>query len=128
MDFQIAIASLGLILAAYAVYVEYKSRKGPYKALCDINDSMSCSKAFTSTYGSTLGLQNGVWGLLFYMLVIAMTLAGMSRGVLYLAILSVLGSGYLAYVLFAKLKDFCIVCTAIYLVNIALLVASILST
>lgn len=40
---------LGISLSAYAFYVETKAEgDNDYKALCDINEKMSCSKVFLS--------------------------------------------------------------------------------
>lgn len=50
-NFYINICSvLGLAIAFYSYYVKVKYLKNPsqYKALCDINDKMSCSKVITS--------------------------------------------------------------------------------
>ena len=39
----------GLVLSAYAYYVELKkSQDDSYTAMCDINEQISCSKVFTS--------------------------------------------------------------------------------
>lgn len=50
-NFYINICSvLGLVIALYSYYVKIKFLKNPsqFKALCDINDKMSCSKVITS--------------------------------------------------------------------------------
>ncbi len=43
------LAVVGILLSAYALYVDRKiDRKADYKAVCDINDRVSCSRAFKS--------------------------------------------------------------------------------
>ena len=40
---------VGIALSVYALHVELsKAHNKEYKALCDINEHMSCSKVFTS--------------------------------------------------------------------------------
>ena len=120
-------AIIGLILSSYAVYVERMAKKDAnFKPYCDISDLISCTKAFTSKYGTTLSLPNGVWGLIFYTIIIILSIVNYSTAILYVSILSVVGSIYLASILYFKLHDLCIVCTGIYVVNIALLIFSLI--
>ena len=125
MIYSIIILSfIGIILSIYAYSVERKSKKQEnYKAICDINERMSCSKAFSSKYGSILGISNAIKGIFFYIILIILSFISL-KAVFYLSILSLLGTVYLVYVLYFKLKNFCIVCTLIYLVNILLLIFS----
>ena len=40
---------LGIIVSVYALYVEMtKLQNKDFKAMCDINEKISCSKVFTS--------------------------------------------------------------------------------
>lgn len=45
-------SSIGLLIAIYSYYVKKRFLKDPknYKAMCDLNDSISCSKVLTSRY------------------------------------------------------------------------------
>ena len=117
---------IGILLSVYAFYVERKALKlTGYKAVCDINDTMSCSKAFSSKYGHTLGISNSVYGFFFYIVVLLLAVYSQMNYIFYLSILSLIFSAYLAYNLYFKLKDFCLVCTGIYIVNILILIFSI---
>lgn len=41
----------GLVLSVYALYVELSRERNPeYRAMCDLGESVSCSKVFTSRY------------------------------------------------------------------------------
>ena len=122
---QILSAS-GILFSLYALYVKYRaSRSKHYKPLCDINEHISCTRAFTSRYGSIAILPNPLYGLLFYAAMIALDFLGYLNAIVYLALFSAIGSVYLAYLSYYKQKNFCLVCTAIYLTNIALLISSI---
>jgi len=115
------IAFVGFLLSVYSYYVEWKTSKvKDYKPLCDIRENISCGKVFNSPYGKTFGVSNSIGGIFFYIVIFFLVLYNL-KYVFYLSILSVLGSIYLAYVSYIKLKNFCLVCTGIYVVNILLL-------
>lgn len=120
----IIISIIGLALSIYAIIEERKVRNDSgYKPVCDINDRVSCSKAFTSRYGKTFGISNSYGGLVFYTITpIAAYFA--PQFLLPMVAFSVLGSVYLGYLQYVKLRTFCVVCTSIYAVNIALLIAA----
>ena len=119
------LAAIGLVLSVYAYYVGKKAKsEKKYTALCDINDKISCSKAFTSKYGSHFGISNTIFGSFFYALVFVLALYNLTSWVFYLSVLAVLGTVYLAYLLYVKVKSFCLVCSSIYIINILLLIFS----
>jgi len=122
------LAIAGFLLSFYALYVEKKADQDKnYKALCDISDKISCTKAFQSKWGKTFGIANSVHGLLFYALLFVLTFINIKL-IFYLAVFSVLGSFYLAYVLHFKLKIVCLVCYLTYIINIFLLIFSYLKS
>ncbi|MEK6825124.1 MAG: vitamin K epoxide reductase family protein [Nanoarchaeota archaeon] len=115
----------GLCLSVYAHHVEqYAGKKKGYRAACDINDHVSCSKTFASKYGTIFGISNSVYGMIFYLIIFALSLMQETGYILVLSALAVLGSAYLAYVQYAKIRVFCLVCAGIYLINILLVVMS----
>ncbi len=119
ISFIIGLSIIGFTLSAYAAYVERKSSKNSgYKAACDINDRISCSKAFTSKYGKTLGISNAVGGIIFYPLILTLSLLNLMDFIFYLSMVSVIASIYLYYIMHFKVKTLCIVCVTIYIVNI----------
>ncbi len=124
-------AIAGILLSIYAYYIEKKKEKEhSYKAICDINERMSCAAAFSSRYGQLFGISNSIYGLGFYAFVILLTIMSISNAInyiFYLSIASLSYSIYLAYVSYFKLKNFCLVCHFIYLANILLLVFSYLA-
>ena len=119
------ISIIGFLLSIYALYVEIKSSKNrEYKAICDLRENMSCNKAFSSKYGKTAGLSNSIYGIFFYIIIFLLSYYSYNNLIFYLAVFSFLGSIYLAYISYSKLKNFCLVCTAVYIVNILLLISS----
>ena len=132
LDIQIT-AIVGLLLSIYAYYVEIKTRQNAnYKAVCDITEGASCGKVVTSEYGKMVdGVSNSVGGIGFYILMLILTFYNLpafitsAQAMLYLSVASILGSIYLGYIQYFKIKSLCIVCTGIYIVNILLLIFSI---
>ena len=120
----IIVAVIGLLLSLYTVYVERKLEKDKnYKAICDIGSS-SCTRVFSSKFGKTFGISNGIWGILLYIVVLVLTYLNLGDYVFYISILALIGSLYLAYTLYFRLKDFCLVCSGIYVVNLLLFIFS----
>ncbi len=69
---------LGIILCLYTIKIEiFKAKDSSYKALCDFNEWISCSKVFSSAYGKGFGLMpkdsilnqpNSIYGLAFFLM------------------------------------------------------------
>jgi len=138
---------LGLGLSGYALYVSTSYEKDPenYKALCDVDESHSCTAAFKSKYskgfgivgtlmgdeGHVLNQPNSVYGLVFYSLnFLLFVMCGQRSKFVaelqfYAVILANFMSCYLAYLLYAVLKNMCYVCVATYGVNFVLLIAHV---
>ncbi len=118
----------GLLLSVYALVVERRLRDRDYVPLCDVSKSVSCSKAFASSYGRLFGIPNSAVGLAFYLLVLLMDLLGFTFAVQSLATIAALGSLYLAYLSFIRLRNFCVLCTAVYAVNLLLFLITVVVT
>ncbi len=117
------VASLGLLLAIYAVYVETRIKKDyAYEPVCELGNNASCKNAFNSDYGKILGVSNASLGILFYITFIAITFTQYTNLLFILSTISALGSLYLAYALYFKLRNVCVVCTMTYIVNALLLI------
>jgi vitamin-K-epoxide reductase (warfarin-sensitive) len=130
---------LGAVLSLYTLYVELQLESNRnFKALCDINSWVSCSKVFMSKYGRSFGLipkghplnlPNPVFGIFFYMTQMILTIfcgsdKTLIRAIIGLSIVSNLGSLYLGYILFFILHDFCVVCVTIYVINLFMLLTA----
>ena len=116
---------LGLSLSLYAYTIEQKSKNKHYRAACDLNERISCSKAFTSRYGKLFGISNSLIGIFFYVAIFLLFFINKPL-IFYFAFLSVLSSFDLGYIQFFKMNNFCIVCNAIYVINLFLLLFSLL--
>ncbi|XP_060795402.1 vitamin K epoxide reductase complex subunit 1 isoform X3 [Neoarius graeffei] len=136
--FRIVLCVLGLILSVYALHVEVSRENDPnYRAMCDLAESVSCSKVFTSRWGRGFGLvqlfaekdsllnqPNSVLGIIFYTLQLGLGQMVSTTAAHFLVItswVSVAGSIYLAAILVLVLGDFCMVCVSTYIINFALL-------
>jgi len=119
------LVGLGLILSAYSLYVEKRLKQEKnYAPVCDISKNVSCSAAFTSKYSRTLGINNSILGIGFYTLILLLSVTAYAPIILYLAAFGMLTTIYLAYISYFKLKNFCLVCTGIYIVSLLLLIQS----
>ncbi|KAJ8982540.1 hypothetical protein NQ317_005542 [Molorchus minor] len=127
------LVGLGLSLYSYTVEVQVELNKD-YQPLCDINSHVSCTKAFKSEYGKGFGIfdkqsilykPNSLFGIMFYSMLGTLALSN-SNFVTLLSMISIAVSNimslYFAYILYFILKDLCIVCVSIYVVNVANLI------
>lgn len=120
------VALLGLMLSCYALFIERKVLKDKsYKPVCDINDSVSCSKPILSPYGKLFFFSNALMGIIFYSFMMFLAWYGHPWFLLFASIGACLTSLIFAYILIVKIKSFCLICFAIYLVNALLLILSI---
>ena len=127
MYFTTIFAGLGLLLSLYAYTVEKKlEREKKYVPMCDIKDHISCSKAFTSEYGHMAGFSNSLGGMFAYATLMFMSYLNLTQVVWIMVIGASLTSLYLAYISYKVLHNYCVVCTSIYAVNLALLVSAYL--
>lgn len=117
------VSFVGLCICLYGLYIERKLvHDQNYKALCDLSDRASCTKTFLSPWGKMLGISNILLGAFFYTGMIA--LAWLDQGALLFAgaVSACLVSLFLAYILYTKVKTFCLLCVSLYVTNIILLV------
>ena len=121
-----ALAAIGLILSTYAYYVERKARRTPqYKPFCDFHANISCTKAFLSTYGHLSGVSNALLGTAFYALILLAVAAKQSTALTALATAGLLASLVLAYLSYVRQRNFCLVCSAVYVINIAIFILAL---
>ncbi|XP_074653539.1 vitamin K epoxide reductase complex subunit 1-like [Tubulanus polymorphus] len=125
---------LGIFISVYSLYIELKAFKDKnYRAFCDFNEHMSCTRVLTSKYGqgfgvvevlfgkeSYLNVPNCCLGIVFYCLQLILGSIESEWAIYLLVITSIIaciGSVYLGTVLFVILKDFCLVCICTYILN-----------
>ncbi len=138
---QWSLVCLGLVLSVYVIYVEYMTHHADnYKALCDISETVSCSKAFMSEYAkffsyvglvrenSVLDVSNATYGMLFYIIYALVSISGSSYTrkmvLLILSVLSMALSAALSYILAVIMRDKCVVCFLTYACNFGLFVCA----
>lgn len=129
----------GISLALYAFYVETRKTSDPtYRAACDINEGMSCSRVLTSRWGRGFGLFNSdsifnlpdsLFGFIYYCLSLILNRSYKSITIarlrVFFSILTNLGSVYLGYILYFVLQDICFVCCGMYIVNFILFICNL---
>ena len=117
----ILLSFIGFCISLYAYFVDQNIQKDPtYKPVCDISDAVSCSKPIRSPYGKLLGFSNSYLGLVYYPILAILAVVGNNTSLLVLATGSLVFSLYLAYILFTKIKSFCLICLSIYAINISI--------
>lgn len=126
MNIPIFILSIiGLIISLYSLYLKIKLNNNPtHKPICDINKNISCTKALSSKYSSLLKIPNSIFGLIFYSIIAILSIFNLITFIFYIAIISIIISLYLAMISYIKMKNFCIICTMIYIINILILISS----
>lgn len=120
------LASLGIVIAGYIYFVELQVEKNSsYKAMCDLSDTVSCTKVAKSRYAKMFGISNALLGLVFYVIVMVLALLDQKNLILLLSLFACLMSVYLAYIMLTKIKSSCLMCIVTYVIN-GLLVLSVL--
>ncbi len=121
----IVLAVAGICISMYGFSIEQKLKINPeYKPMCDISDRASCTKPIKSPMGKLFGISNTIVGILFYSVMAFFAWIGWYQLVFIGAIGACLISLYLAYILFFRIKTFCLICIVTYAINGALLVVS----
>lgn len=123
MTALIILAAIGFCISLYAYHVELKIKKSiSYKPACDLSDRISCSKVMLSPYANLLMASNALVGAAYYALLIVLALFNAPLKLLFaIAVAACIISIGLAYILYAKIKSFCVVCTSIYVINFLIL-------
>lgn len=114
-DFTASAAVVGCIVSIYAAYVHrQRKRTLGYRAWCDINSAVSCSKAIGSRFGDILNVANGVYGAVFFVIVLVLGSLGWWALVFRLCVPASMVCLYLAYALYFDVKTICILCNLMY--------------
>lgn len=121
----IIIAVVGLCISVYGIMVERKVLQNEqYKAACDISDMVSCTKIFVSPYNKLLGISN-IWAsLIYYCAILCLAVIGFVDVLFILSCIGLVTSVVFAYILYFKIRTVCLICTSLYIINIALVFAA----
>jgi len=121
INIVLVLAFIGLIVSLYGIFVERElQRNADYKAACDISDYVSCTRPFLSPYAKILGISNSYASAIYY--VIIMTIAVFGHGCLLMMAtgIGMIATLFFAYILYCKIKSFCLICNTLYVINIIL--------
>ncbi|KAK5640872.1 hypothetical protein RI129_009419 [Pyrocoelia pectoralis] len=133
-DALVFFSLFGLGLSFYSYIIELSVEMDEnYVASCDFSEHMSCTKAFKSEYGKGFGilgrllgndsvfnLPNSLYGILFYSFLATVGFSDSTFTTtiaLGATVLSNCASVYFASILIFILKDLCVVCVTIYVIN-----------
>lgn len=119
------LALAGLVVSIYAYVIEVNISKNPeYKPMCDLSSIISCSRTMGSSYNKLVGISNALIGMAFYSLLFILASFSAATLIFYLASAALIVSIGLAYITYFKIRSLCLVCTAIYGINLLLVVVS----
>ena len=120
----IILAVIGLLISIYGITTERKLQQDVhYKATCDISDTISCTRPMLSSYNKMFGISNSWASALYYVIILAAALFNQSQLLMLITGAGLLVTIVFAYILYFKVKALCLICTALYIVNIALAIA-----
>ncbi|RYX81775.1 vitamin K epoxide reductase family protein [bacterium] len=120
---HVVLSALGLSASAYAVYLHMLVKAGKETG-CGITDTISCDKVIGSSYGEFFNIPLGVFGALFWMLVLVTAISGkgvapLSAALQRLAVgaVGLMTSIVLAYISLGVLHKFCPVCATTHVLS-----------
>ena len=127
------LAVVGLGASAASAWVHLQILTDPmYVSVCDVNATVSCSQVYESRYGSVFGVPVALGGLIWFVGVLLLALAGARAPAAaqanvagYLLVWSTVGlavSMYLAYSSFFVLGMVCLFCVAVYVTVIGIFI------
>ncbi len=133
-----AFAVLGLGASSASAWVHHRLLNDPsYASFCDVNQTLSCTNAYASAYGSVAGIPVAVVGVVFFafvLLVLALTSgspasrAHVPAYVLVMSAAALLPVAYLGYASFVVLQTVCLLCVATYVAVLGLFVSAVTAT
>lgn len=130
----LACAALGLAASSMSSYVHYQLLVQPsYTSFCDVNETVNCTQAYLSRYGSFMGVPVALAGVIFFVIVLALAVVARGKSHAadsapgYIFALSTIGLAFVLYLGWASyvvLKAFCLLCAITYVAVIALFIMS----
>jgi len=122
----------GAALSGTVLYVHARlaATGGAYTSFCNVNARVNCDAVLTSAYGTLLGVPIAFWALLTYLaLAVLVLVRGRLHGerrtratllILAIAMWSLAFSIYMAAIAAFALRTLCLLCSGLYLVNVAI--------
>jgi len=133
----LAVLAGGVATSVDLTYIHFKvaSSDGSYKSFCNINETINCDAVAQSEFSTFFGIPIAILGMatyLFSMLIVSLRISRFRDRIprldalqLWIAAGSVGYSLFLAYICFAIIHAWCIMCMVLYLVNFLFLALSI---
>jgi protein-disulfide isomerase/uncharacterized membrane protein len=130
------LAAIGLVVSAVIQVVHARlAADVNYLSFCNVSASVNCDVVLGSRYASLVGLPVSMWAILYYLATFGMltgivvanratTRQALGTLVFAAAVWGLLFSFYMALVAFFSLRTVCLMCSALYLVNIGLFLAA----
>lgn len=117
---------IGFFIALYFYMTEQRLKRNKgFRPACDITQRVSCTKVIKSRYGHMYSVSNAAIGLVFYTIVCLCAYFEWLRAALVITAIGCVVSLVLAYLIYVRERLYCLLCTALYLINIFLLVVCI---
>ena len=126
----IVCAVAGIVLSFELTHIHYKVNTDPeFSSFCNIGEAVNCETVAASSYSQVFGVPISVWGLFAYGVLLVLALAGTRRDdegtplglPLFLLAWGAAGLAatlVLAYISFTLIASFCLLCAALYAVNL----------
>lgn len=125
----LALAGLGISIVAQTVHMRLAANPS-YTSFCNVNSSLNCDLVMTSRYARLGGIPISLWAIGYYLALVAVVIAlavvpsarrreKLATLAVLLASWGLLFSAYMAVIAFGVLHAVCMLCTGLYLVNIA---------
>lgn len=119
------LAAFGLLYSLQASYYAYMLRTDPEYRIrscgCANVSPESTERVLASPEGSLLGIPNGLIGVGWYCVLMALLLTDLQGAAMPLATLALLASGYLAWVMVARVRGLCSLCVYTFTLNALIL-------
>lgn len=116
----LCIIGLGLSIELCIVFYNANFSVNPVKSICAINDMFDCDVVAKTSYSQFLGVPLALWGVLFYIFVLFLSLVDKLQNIKFLGFLKVFKNP-LSYIFCISLFSFCISmilgCISIFKIN-----------
>lgn len=128
------VIAVGIGSSIELTYIHYKINytDDNFKSFCNINETMNCDAVSTTPWAKFLGVPISFLGLLTYLLVFVLTAIRFTKlkekipnstvYVWWIGFFSVCYSIYLAWVCYAEIGTWCLMCMILYAVNILMFI------
>jgi uncharacterized membrane protein len=120
----LVLAVIGMLDTAYLTYDHYTNTA----VACPTHGVINCGNVLNSQYSVLLGVPFAVWGLLFFIIEMAIILLVRNKDLF--VIYNGIGIAFVAYLLYAEymIGNICLYCTLVHIIVVTTFIISILDT